>query len=174
MTTVAAVAPSWLGFPPVLVTLPMQRTETPQLGFAADVDQATARKARAQNDPRGSSRTAERSTDLVAGSGFRRRLAAVDPDEAKGAERAGAQAEAPVERRGRARQPTNPFPTAASAPFFAQVLAQRPARPGEETDDAPASGNAQGIAAYRDAAAFAMDRRATILGPIGAPLHLAA
>lgn len=74
------------------------------------------------------------------------------------------------ERRQRAREPTNPFPTAFSAPFLTQALAQGPPLSG--TAEA-ARKDAEGRAAYAQAAATVEARRFSIFGP-EEPLRLAA
>jgi len=177
MATIGAIVPSYLGLSPAIVVLP--RPNADALPVGASFDQETRKAAERSKNTRPDlparvePQVARARGYGVEAPGFRRRLGAVDPDEAR---RLGGRSDAPedqVERRARPRQPTNPFPAGPSSAFAAQALAQRPVAGDDEsgptrTDDASA-----GAAAYARAAAFASDQRVVFLGP-GEPLRLAA
>ena len=178
MATIGAIVPSYMGLSPAIVVLPRQSGE--RAPVSASFDEETRQAAEKSKGARPDIALRPQGTRpdgaIVDGTGFRRRLGAVDPDEARRLGGRSDESEAPVERRGRPRQPTNPFPVGASAAFTAQALAQRPqsdsSDPNERaetrTDDASV-----GVAAYARAAAFAADQRVSYHGP-GEPLRLAA
>ena len=178
MATIGAIVPSYLGLSPAIVVRPRQNAEGPPVAarFDEETRQVAEKTKGTRPDMARRPEGARGQGDIVDAAGFRRRLGAVDPDEARRLAGRNDAPEGQVERRGRPRQPTNPFPVGASSAFAAQALAQRP--PADEggtgeTPEARADDASFGVAAYARAAAFASAERVSFHGP-GEPLRLAA